>query len=49
MVIVNDAQKYRDSGTGSAASSRPAQWVTSHLPIAEFDLLRRTTTVTASY
>lgn len=48
MVTVNDARKHGDSVTGSAESSRLAQWVALHLPTAEFELLKRTTTVTAS-
>lgn len=47
MVTVNDAQKYRDSVIGSAEPSRPAQWVALHLPIAEIELLNRTSTATA--
>ena len=35
MVIVNDAQKCRDSVIGSAESSRLAQWVALRLSIAE--------------
>ena len=49
MVIVNDAQKCRDSVISSAESSRLAQWVASRLSIAECELLKKTSTVTVSY
>lgn len=48
MVTVNDAQKCRDSVIGSAESSWLAQGVALLLPIAEFELLKKTSTVTAS-
>lgn len=48
MVTVNNAQKYRDSITDSAESSRPAQWVALNLPFAESQSVKRMATVTAS-
>ena len=48
MVTVNNAQKYRDSITDSAESSRPAQWDALNLPFAESQSVKRTATVTAS-
>lgn len=48
MVTVNNAQKYRDSITDSAVSSRPAQWVALNLPFAESQSVKRMATVTAS-
>lgn len=48
MVTVNDAQKYRDSLTGSAQSSKLAQWDALPLPVVELESLKRTAVVTAA-
>ena len=45
MVTVNNAQKYRDSITDSAESSRPAQWTALNLLFAESQSVKRTATV----